>query len=159
MNPIGLSLCLFTSVNYSFIMTKTHYCWVSWDCVMFSAVTQLSEKVSVGFGFSILGCSGWTGVANDRTKAGYVTVAASCVISVNYTSLRWKPHALYDWQKTWLATIMEMKVHLGCASAQVLTFCFLVKYLHEYLEMVTEGFLNAPNHLQTTSAVCTVSKS
>lgn len=25
-NPVGLSLCLFTSVNYAFIMTKTHYC-------------------------------------------------------------------------------------------------------------------------------------
>lgn len=46
---------------------------------MFSGVTQLSEKVSVGFDFSILGCSGYIQVVCDVTKAGYVTVAASCV--------------------------------------------------------------------------------
>lgn len=39
------------------------------------------------------------------------------------------------------------------AMVNVLSFQFLVKYLYKYLEMVSEAFPNAPNHLQTTSAL------
>jgi len=52
---------------------------------MFSGVTHLSERVNVVFDFSVLGRSGQIGIVHGITKAGYVTVAASCVVSVNYT--------------------------------------------------------------------------
>lgn len=39
------------------------------------------------------------------------------------------------------------------AMVNVPSFQFLVKYLYKYLEMVSEAFPNAPNPLQTTSAL------